>query len=898
MWAAVGKGTVLENLGRGRYNIRLDLGSVRRQQLIDGLTFQIDELLAARADLYAAVVSARADHQTALDDYNAAVSLYVEWKRGTVEPDPGPDAKTPEEKLEEATQDLAEAGDALREAERELRQNESETRNLERKRERLERTPGTRDLQAWCPDRTDYLDPGDPIATLEVPNEPQDVLVAPGGATAQDSGDLMRTDFQVSYQAYYNAAILPGWQKTMPTYRFGTITAMNEDFTCNLNVTLAVSKAQGLSVSREDALQNVPILYRQCDAAAFKPGDEVVIEFRDRLWSSPRVIGFRENPPFCRGAFCRVTGSGQTRKAFPIDRGTTYAWYTPVVDAAFFGHIGWAGPDGSVSWDAWGAGWSRYVYHRNVDYGIMELFPELYWYNSGADHCYPVILGCFVMGDTIVVVVETQAHTTVGGEFVYQSDLYRLDVLGIKPRAFDAPMEDTERYVIYQIERDPLMYDTVVDMILQEKVPERFEDPPPVAKSFTTTTNCGAAWCQGFSIKPDGTQFVYCNHTGAYHVELDEAEDGTLTATHMMHPSMLEAWERRDFDFSWHDTNPTSVIRDYEYRKETLHVEGYAIVGAHWDEVGPIYIYYRADGDQVASVQIDRERFDIPGGTIDNAVRREVVRSEDTTDLYLRYTGPIDWQMGSYDRAFSREDEFLWERDPDFPDDARNYLGRTTLEYAYEVSGQTDEVEEYPAPGATYKAVEISPQTGLYVGDRIVTAGPGDAATTRLVVDLQSGVVLTASEASPTDELAPPNGSDPTPDMGDSPIVFPWFLDGFPYGPTELAPDESFGFAATYCAINPTTMVEECDTNFYADRYTGYWKRGVDPFFMNKLGRYWYRPIGVNPPAAFKSAEVRGAVFLSTDIDGTPFHYMSGVDSVAEQFAAEDPITFDYIVAG
>jgi len=37
----------------------------------------------------------------------------------------------------------------------------------------------------------------------------------------------------------------------------------------------------------------------ECNGAAFEVGDEIVIEFQGREWSSPRVIGFRENPKPC-----------------------------------------------------------------------------------------------------------------------------------------------------------------------------------------------------------------------------------------------------------------------------------------------------------------------------------------------------------------------------------------------------------------------------------------------------------------------------------------------------------------------------------------------------------------------------------------------------------------------
>lgn len=108
-------------------------------------------------------------------------------------------------------------------------------------------------------------------------------------------------------QAYFNAAILPGWQKYMPTYRWATIDRINDDGTVDLTFGSAVSSVQSLDVNDKDSLQSVPVTYMACDAAAFTTGDRCVVDFDSTYPSSPtvwtndkcRVIGFLDNPKRC-----------------------------------------------------------------------------------------------------------------------------------------------------------------------------------------------------------------------------------------------------------------------------------------------------------------------------------------------------------------------------------------------------------------------------------------------------------------------------------------------------------------------------------------------------------------------------------------------------------------------
>ena len=101
-------------------------------------------------------------------------------------------------------------------------------------------------------------------------------------------------------QAYFNAAIFPGWQKWMPTYRWGTASDVDDDAN-TMTVTLgsATSSAQSLGVNSQAVLYRVPITYMTCNSNAFFDGDRVVVQFENQQLASPRVIGFLDNPKEC-----------------------------------------------------------------------------------------------------------------------------------------------------------------------------------------------------------------------------------------------------------------------------------------------------------------------------------------------------------------------------------------------------------------------------------------------------------------------------------------------------------------------------------------------------------------------------------------------------------------------
>ena len=154
--------------------------------------------------------------------------------------------------------------------------------------------------QSWCADYTEKAT-GD-VETIEINAEPTELIVYPGARPAVPGfgGAITARAAQSGPQVYLNAAILPGVQKWLPTFRLATITAL--DYTTNtatVELLPARSDEQNLPINLFSTIASVPVNYMTCNAAAFKVGDVVVVEFQGQDWANPVVIGFRREPRKC-----------------------------------------------------------------------------------------------------------------------------------------------------------------------------------------------------------------------------------------------------------------------------------------------------------------------------------------------------------------------------------------------------------------------------------------------------------------------------------------------------------------------------------------------------------------------------------------------------------------------
>ena len=214
-------------------------------------------------------------------------------------------------------------------------------------------------MSAWCADFTE--DASGVVATIEAPGEDQRVLIAPGGSIPAHDGLLLARELQRPEQAFFNAAILPGWQKFKPTYRHGTITGIDEDGnTANVSLSSDVSSAQGLDINQTSSLSAVPVAYMECNVAAFTVGDTCLVEFIGQDWAAPRIIGFGSEPKPCpfrlqyiaTPAFfpTQPTNNDQRvglgRDAKTVFAAAPFIYYLPavapvVVNSVGFAWIGW-----------------------------------------------------------------------------------------------------------------------------------------------------------------------------------------------------------------------------------------------------------------------------------------------------------------------------------------------------------------------------------------------------------------------------------------------------------------------------------------------------------------------------------------------------------------------------
>jgi len=184
---------------------------------------------------------------------------------------------------------------------------------MEKRKQYLEEnTPKDYTVSAWCADLTEDL--SGTVATIEVPGEVNNVQIAPGfdnGASynASTYGQLMPIISQTPEGLFYNLAMLPGWGKWKPLYRYGTITG--KPTTDTANVTLDETKStqpSGVSgnypkidLNQTSTLSNVSIDYMDCDGKPFENGDEVLVKFEGQDWANPKIIGFKDHPKDCMG---------------------------------------------------------------------------------------------------------------------------------------------------------------------------------------------------------------------------------------------------------------------------------------------------------------------------------------------------------------------------------------------------------------------------------------------------------------------------------------------------------------------------------------------------------------------------------------------------------------------
>lgn len=172
---------------------------------------------------------------------------------------------------------------------------------LNKQKASLEAIPDEESIQAWCADLTEDL--SGVVGTMEIPGEREAINIQPGhggnGAYNRDrDGLLTKIMAQTPEQAYFNVSQLPGWQKWKPTFRYAEITSIDGDV-ADVTIDTTTSTQQGLNINQSETLSAVPIEYMDCNGQAFAEGDAVLVKFEGQIWTSPVIVGFKDNPKPC-----------------------------------------------------------------------------------------------------------------------------------------------------------------------------------------------------------------------------------------------------------------------------------------------------------------------------------------------------------------------------------------------------------------------------------------------------------------------------------------------------------------------------------------------------------------------------------------------------------------------
>lgn len=210
--------------------------------------------------------------------------------------------ETPE-RVKNAIQAGIQAVAARKQAEADLAAKKTQEAELKRRMELLEKALQPKTITAWCADATEDATGG--AVTIEINGEMSEIdpllVIAPQEVRPTlPAGEVVAREVQSGAQLYFNAAILPGWQRFKPTYRAGRIVTLDRiDNTCTVDLDPAKSSAERLDINQATRLVAVPVRYMTCDAAAFEADDHVIVEFQAQDWAQPVVIGFVQRPRPC-----------------------------------------------------------------------------------------------------------------------------------------------------------------------------------------------------------------------------------------------------------------------------------------------------------------------------------------------------------------------------------------------------------------------------------------------------------------------------------------------------------------------------------------------------------------------------------------------------------------------
>ena len=291
----MGKATIIgdgdRNLQRGQYRIRIEKSDDRAEAELRRIDTEVRAIDSNLSTLQSEYSEAEKAYSNAASDLSAV----IQQSRETPDEDYS-------DKLSAAS--LAERAAATTYAAAKSRYQSArlKRRSLQGKNTYLNDRITSDVRTVWCADCQRGL--SGTVATIEIPNTDDTIMIRPGGADGSGSTYLAARDGQLRSvaamspaEAAWNYTMFPAWQKWKPLYRLGKILERapnNSKCTVLLD---AYSTAQGLATDVERRLTNVPMVYKnRDDGGPYQIGDRVVVEFYNQNWEAPRVVGFEQDP--------------------------------------------------------------------------------------------------------------------------------------------------------------------------------------------------------------------------------------------------------------------------------------------------------------------------------------------------------------------------------------------------------------------------------------------------------------------------------------------------------------------------------------------------------------------------------------------------------------------------
>lgn len=285
----------------------------------------------------------------------------------------------------------------------------------------LDSVIGEEDVRVvWCADCQRDLE--GTVATVEIPNTDQEILIRPGGAdgsgssySASRDGQLRSVGSMSPAEAVWNYTMFPGWQRYKPLYRLGKITARPPNSSKCSVLLDAYSTAQDLTTDEERQLTNVEMIYKgRDDGGPYQVGDRVLVRFFNQNQEAPQVVGFEQSP--CTTTSSTTTSSSTTSSSTTTSMSTTTTtsagplqiWFDVLVTqlditfttAEVIGGHGVGGPNVSIisKNGVPMTGWNYYVSPSDPSYVRLEantpyLDPDGYWLVGTAANYWIVEIG-------------------------------------------------------------------------------------------------------------------------------------------------------------------------------------------------------------------------------------------------------------------------------------------------------------------------------------------------------------------------------------------------------------------------------------------------------------------------------------------------------------------------